>query len=59
MKIDDNGVGIKENYLNESPWYSGIHKAQEILYLLGGKLDISEGEEAGTHVAFSFSVREQ
>ncbi len=59
VKIDDNGVGIKENYLNESPWYSGIHKAQEILYLLGGKLDISEGEEAGTHVAFSFSVREQ
>lgn len=59
VKIDDNGVGIKESYLKDSPWYSGIHKAQEILYLLGGKLDISEGEEAGTHVAFSFSVREQ
>ncbi|MDE6024040.1 MAG: hypothetical protein K2G45_01155 [Lachnospiraceae bacterium] len=59
VKIDDNGVGIKPDYLKESPWYSSLHKAYEIVYLLGGKLDISEGAEAGTHVAFSFSVREQ
>lgn len=55
-KIFDNGVGINDDYLDESPWYSSLHKAYEILYLLGGSLSISKGEPMGTKIAFNFPI---
>lgn len=55
-KIFDNGAGINEDFLDESPWYSSLHKAYEILYLLGGSLNISKGEPMGTKIAFNFPI---
>lgn len=53
----DNGVGIDPNYLNQSPWYSNLHKAHEVIYLLGGSLNISGDLLSGTKVRFSFPVQ--
>lgn len=55
--IKDNGIGIPPDYLAKSPWYSSLHKAHEIVYLLCGKLDISGSEDSGTAVRFSFNVQ--
>lgn len=54
--INDNGTGIHADYLTQSPWYSSLHKAHEIIYLLGGNLEISGDAKAGTTVRFHFSV---
>ncbi|MGN0151021.1 MAG: sensor histidine kinase [Wujia sp.] len=56
--IKDNGVGISDNYLMQSPWYSSLHKAHEIIYLLNGKLTISGEPMSGTIVRFSFPVQQ-
>ncbi len=53
----DNGVGIDVNYLTKSPWYSSLHKAHEIIYLLGGNLNISGNLLSGTMVRFQFPVQ--
>lgn len=55
--ITDNGVGIDPNYMNSSPWYSNLHKAHEIVYLLGGTLDISGDMLSGTKVRFHFPIQ--
>ncbi len=55
--IDDNGVGIDNNYLTSSPWYSSLHKAHETIYLLGGTLNISGDVLSGTKVRFKFPVK--
>lgn len=55
--ITDNGVGIDSNYLNKSPWYSNLHKAHEIIYLLGGSLSISGDMLSGTKIRFNFPVQ--
>lgn len=55
--IVDNGVGIDSNYLNQSPWYSNLHKAHEIIYLLGGSLNISGDLLSGTRIRFNFPVQ--
>ena len=56
--ISDNGVGIDSDYLTKSPWYSSLHKAKEILYMLCGKLDISGDVMSGTTVKFSFPIQQ-
>lgn len=55
--IKDNGIGISPDYLAQSPWYSSLHRAHEIIYLLCGKLDISNDEDSGTTVRFSFHIQ--
>ena len=55
--ISDNGVGIDSNYMNQSPWYSNLHKAHEIVYLLGGTLNISGDLLSGTKIRFNFPVQ--
>ena len=56
--LTDNGVGIKDTYMEDSPWYSSLHKAKEILYMLCGKLDISGDVMSGTTVKFSFPIQQ-
>ena len=56
--LKDDGVGIKENFMADSPWYSSLHKAREILYMLCGKLDISGDVISGTTVKFSFPIQQ-
>ena len=54
--LSDNGVGITQDKIDAAPWYSGIHKAQEIIFLLDGKLAISGDISNGTKVNFSFPI---
>lgn len=56
--LTDDGVGIKENFMTDSPWYSSLHKAKEILFMLCGKLDISGDVISGTTVKFSFPIQQ-
>ena len=51
--IADNGHGIGENYLATKECYSGINRAQELIYMLRGNLEITE--DKGTKVKFTFS----
>ena len=55
--IYDNGVGIDGDYITTSPWYSNLHKAHEIIYLLNGDLDISKSDDKGTTVKFKFPIQ--
>lgn len=54
VRLSDNGIGIHADYLTESPWYSSLHKAHEVIYLLNGKLEISGDAVSGTQIRFSF-----
>ncbi len=54
--VNDNGVGIQNDYLTTSKWYSGLHKLHETIYLLDGKLNIQGDLISGTNVRFSFPV---
>ncbi len=56
-EICDNGTGISDNYLSTSPWYSSLHKAHEIIYLLDGTLNISGDITTGTTVRFDFPIQ--
>ncbi len=56
--IEDNGCGISPGYRDETPWYTSMHRAEEILFLLGGKLTVS-GDDAGTVVRFGFKVKDK
>lgn len=58
VSLCDNGIGISSDYLAQSPWYSSLHKAHEILYLLEGNLSIGENPEKGTLIRFSFPISE-
>lgn len=55
--INDNGVGIPNDYLRQSKWSSGLHKLHELIYLLDGKLEIQGDLISGTNVRFSFPVK--
>lgn len=57
VTIHDNGIGINNNYMMQSPWYSSLHKAHEIIYLLDGSLDINGDVLSGTTINFRFSVQ--
>lgn len=54
--INDNGVGIDSSYSDSSPWYSGLHKVREIIYLLDGTFKIDGDIVSGTNVRFSFPL---
>lgn len=55
--LKDNGIGISRDYLTSSPWYSSLHKAHEIIYLLSGSLHISGDHKTGTQIQFHFPVK--
>lgn len=55
--VNDNGVGIPEDYLERSSWSSGLHKLHEIIYQLDGKLQIHGDLISGTNVRFSFPIK--
>ncbi len=57
ITIHDNGVGISDDYLEKSPWYSGLHKSTEIIFLLNGSLEIKGDVIAGTKVKFNFPIQ--
>lgn len=52
--INDNGIGIDNSYYEKSPWYSSLHRAHEIVYLLNGKLNITGGNTTGTTINVNF-----
>lgn len=54
--INDDGVGIAGDYYTKSIWYSSLHKAHEIIYLLDGTLVITGDYTTGTTIRFSFSA---
>lgn len=55
--VNDNGVGIPEDYLERSSWSSGLHKLHETIYQLDGKLQIQGDLISGTNVRFSFPIK--
>ncbi|MCM1158767.1 MAG: hypothetical protein NC300_09160 [Bacteroidales bacterium] len=55
--VNDNGVGIPEDYLENSNWCSGLHKLHETIYQLDGKLQIQGDLISGTNVRFSFPIK--
>lgn len=55
--LQDDGVGLGEDFLQDAPWYSSIHKAKEILYMLCGKLEMNGDLMSGTQVKFSFPTQ--
>lgn len=52
--VTDNGIGISPDYLSSSPWYSSLHKAYELIYLLNGELNITGNPNQGTSIRFFF-----
>lgn len=55
--VNDNGVGIPDDYLERSSWSSGLHKLHELIYQLDGKLQIQGDLISGTNVRFSFPIK--
>lgn len=55
--VNDNGVGIPEDYLERSAWSSGLHHLHETIYQLDGKLKIEGNLISGTNVRFSFPIK--
>lgn len=55
--VNDNGVGIPEDYLERSSWSSGLHRLHELIYQLDGKLQIQGDLISGTNVRFSFPIK--
>lgn len=56
VHINDNGIGIDDNYSHTSPWNSGLHRIQEIIYLLNGQLKIEGDIISGTDIRFSIPI---
>ena len=56
VHVNDNGIGIDENYSHTSPWNSGLHRIQEIIYLLNGQLKIEGDIISGTDIRFSIPI---
>ncbi len=52
IDISDDGIGIKKNYLSDAEWYSGIHRAKELLFILSGDMVIKNSN--GTKVKINF-----
>lgn len=51
--LSDNGIGIPENLLQNSPWYSSLHRAEQMLFLLDGRMQLSGSKDHGTTVRFT------
>ena len=54
--ISDNGVGISDNVLQTAPWYSSLHRAEEMLFLLDGRMHLTGSRDHGTTVRFTLPV---
>ncbi|MBR1675183.1 MAG: hypothetical protein IJ703_09540 [Eubacterium sp.] len=57
VQITDNGKGIERSYMRKSPWYSSLHRAHELIYLLDGNINIKGSKKEGTTFSFRFSVK--
>lgn len=55
--VNDNGVGIPEDYLDRAGFHSGLHKLHEIIYQLDGNIQIQGDLISGTNVRFSFPIK--
>ena len=55
--VNDNGVGIPDDYLERSGYHSGLHKLHEVISQLDGKLQIQGDLISGTNVRFSFPIK--
>mgnify|MGYP002626941592 CR=1 FL=1 len=55
--VNDNGVGIPDDYLDRASWHSGLHRITETIYQLDGKLQIEGDLISGTNVRFSFPIK--
>lgn len=55
--VNDNGVGIPEDYLERAGYHSGLHRLHETIYQLDGKLQIQGDLISGTNVRFSFPIK--
>lgn len=56
FSIEDYGKGIEDSAKEKSKWYSGLHRADEIIFILQGRLSI-ENTGHGTRVRFSVPVK--
>lgn len=55
--VNDNGVGIPEDYLERASYSSGLHRLHETIHQLDGKLQIQGDLISGTNVRFSFPIK--
>ena len=55
--VNDNGVGIPEDYLDRASYSSGLHKLHETIYQLDGNIQIQGDLISGTNVRFSFPIK--
>ena len=53
--LNDNGIGLPEDFEEKCLWYGGISRARETVFLLDGTIDIES--ENGTTVIISFSIK--
>ncbi|MCR4839014.1 MAG: hypothetical protein K5897_08820 [Eubacterium sp.] len=54
--ISDNGIGIPGNVMQAAPWYSSLHRAEETLFLLGGRMQLTGSKDHGTTMRFTLPV---
>lgn len=54
--LSDNGIGIPSDYEKTVPWYSSLHKAEELLFLLDGHMQITGAKDYGTTVRFTIPL---
>ena len=54
--LSDNGIGIPEDAYKNAPWYSSLHKAEEMLFLLDGRIQISGSKGHGTTARFTLPL---
>ena len=55
VDLTDNGLGIADNYEENLKWYGGISRANEMLYILDGSLEINNTGN-GTKVVFKIPI---
>lgn len=55
--VNDNGVGIPEDYLDRASYNSGLHRLHETIRQLDGNLQIQGDLISGTNVRFSFPIK--
>ena len=54
--LSDNGIGLPEKAYENAPWYSSLHKAEEILFLLDGRMQLTGSKDHGTTVRFTLPL---
>ena len=54
ISIHDNGSGLPDNYDDKSSWYSGIKRVKELIYLLDGKIMLTNNK--GTNIKITMDI---